>query len=94
MTIEQKIHTTKFKDILKTNRVKRISLFGSYAHGLARKNSDLDFLVDFEKEADLFDQVGLKNDLERYLNKNVDVVSRSGLNKYIRAKISKEAIRL
>jgi len=94
MTIRQKIDAPRFKDILKNNRVRKIALFGSYVNARPGKNSDLDFLVDFENEADLFDQAGLKNDLEHYLNKNVDLVTRAGLNKYIKATVLKEAIQL
>ncbi len=84
----------KFKGLLKLNKVKRIALFGSYATGRAVKGSDLDFLVEFEKDADLFDQVGLKNDLEKLFKKKVDVVTPRSLSRYIRSRVLREAIYL
>ena len=73
MTIQQKIHTTKFKDILKINRVRKISLFGSYAQGLERKNSDLDFLVDFGRLGQNFVQIKLADNVaDRGLGDLVD----------------------
>gem|GEM_PF-4847897 len=39
----------------------------------------MDFLVDFDAEASLLDQVGLIQDLEAVLGVDVDVVSSGGL---------------
>ena len=84
----------KFKTLLKRYKVKRIAIFGSYASGIARKKSDVDFLVEFTSEADLFDQIGLKQDLEALLNNAVDVVTPRALNPYIRDKVLREAVYL
>jgi len=84
----------KFKNILKENKVKRIALFGSYASGLSRKNSDIDFLVEFEKGADLLDQVGLKLEFEKLFKKKVDVVTPKALSPYIRERVLQEAVYL
>jgi predicted nucleotidyltransferase len=93
-TVQSVIKSLKFKNILKINRVKKIALFGSHANGSARFRSDIDFLVDFEDGADLFDQISLKDDLQRLFKKKVDVVTRAGLTKYIRAGILKGAVDL
>ena len=84
----------KFKSILKANKVKRIAIFGSYATGLTKENSDFDFLVEFEKGADLLDQVGLKLDLEKLFRKDVDVVTPNALSAYIRKQVLNEAVYL
>ncbi|MCB9757124.1 MAG: nucleotidyltransferase family protein [Candidatus Omnitrophica bacterium] len=84
----------KFKSALKLNKVKRIALFGSYATGRFSRGSDLDFLVEFEENADLFDQVGLKQDLEKLLKKKVDVATPRSLSRYIRAQVLREAVYL
>ena len=84
----------KFKNILKLNKVKKIALFGSYATGRFSRSSDLDFLVEFEKNADLFDQVGLKHDLEKLLKKKVDVATPRSLSRYIRAQVLREVVYL
>ena len=84
----------KFKALLKLYKVKRIAIFGSYAKGVSRKGSDIDFLVEFMPTADLFDQVGLKQDLESLLKNEVDVVTSKSLNRYIRDKVLREAIYL
>lgn len=60
-------------------RVSRVRVFGSVARGEARPDSDVDFLVDFEPDASLLDQVGLIQDLQELLGVGVDVISTGGL---------------
>ncbi len=70
------------EEILSTarrRRASRVRLFGSVARGEARPDSDIDFLVDFEPDASLLDQVGLIHDLHDLLGVEVDVVSSGGL---------------
>ena len=55
--------------------VKRVDLFGSYANGQAREDSDLDFLVEFkESPISLFKISGLQVLLSELLQTEVDVV--------------------
>jgi predicted nucleotidyltransferase len=82
----------KFREILGRHKVVKISVFGSYALGEATKNSDIDFLVEFERGADLFDQVGLKLDLEELLGGKVDIVTPNSLSIYIRERILDQAV--
>ena len=84
--------TPKFRKIILCNRVKKIALFGSQI--FESKSNDYDFLVEFKDKADLLDHIGLKQDLEKYLKKKVDVVTKNSLSKYFRAQVLKEAIYL
>jgi predicted nucleotidyltransferase len=79
------------REILKKYRVKSISLFGSYVRNEQKEESDIDFLVDFQEGATLFDFVELQDSLSELLVKKVSVVSRRGLSKYIGPYILKEA---
>ncbi|OGX37362.1 MAG: hypothetical protein A3G91_00640 [Omnitrophica WOR_2 bacterium RIFCSPLOWO2_12_FULL_50_9] len=81
----------EFKEILVRNKVKRIALFGSQVAENVHYPHDYDFLVEFQQGADLFDHVGLKQDLEEYLEKKVDVVTKNSLSKYLRNMVLKEA---
>lgn len=83
-----------FKEILRRNKVKSISIFGSYATGEKREGSDIDFLVEFHEGADLLDIVGLKIDLENLLGKKVDIVTQNSISQYLREKIINQAIPL
>lgn len=69
-------------------------IFGSYARGDNRKESDLDVLVDFEEEADLFDLVGLSLFLEKKLDCQVDIVPQGSLREEIRPYVLKEIMYL
>jgi predicted nucleotidyltransferase len=79
------------REILKKYRVKSISLFGSYVRNEQKEESDIDFLVDFQEGATLFDFVELQDSLSELLAKRVNIVSRRGLSKYIGPYILKEA---
>lgn len=58
--------------------VKKIILFGSYARDEQNKNSDIDFLVEFEEGRGLFrDYVSLLHLFEDIFNKKIDLVKPS-----------------
>lgn len=67
-----------------------IRVFGSVARGDNREESDIDFLVDFEKGRSLFDLIRFKLDLQELLNVTVDVVTPGSLN-YLRQRVLSEA---
>jgi len=92
--IQSIFESEEFKKVLKQYKVKRIAVFGSYVRGEAKKGSDIDFLVEFHKGADLLDQVGLKQDLRDLFKRDIDVVSRRALDKYIKKRVLKEAVYL
>jgi hypothetical protein len=82
----------RFRQILARNKAVSIAVFGSFASGTAGRDSDIDFLVDFQKDADLLDMIGLKLDLEEMLKRKVDIVTRNSISKYIRKGIVEQAI--
>ncbi len=73
---------------------RNVRIFGSVARGQARPDSDIDFLVDLETGRSLLDLGGLLNDLQKLLDRPVDVVTESGLRERIRARVLKDAIPL
>mgnify|MGYP001599930330 FL=1 len=79
----------KHKDILTQYQVKRIGLFGSYLRGQQSGASDVDFLVEFVKPS--FDNyMGLLEFLEQGLGREVDLVTRKNLSRYILPRVRKE----
>lgn len=78
---------------LKKFGVRSISLFGSVAHNRARKHSDVDLLVEFERPVGLFEFARLKLYLEELLDRQVDLVTPEALRKELREGILQEAIR-
>ena len=73
-------------------RVKSIGIFGSYINNKQTDDSDIDFLVEFEENADLFHYIGLSLFLEQRFNKKVDVVSKPALKEELRKNILQEVI--
>lgn len=59
--------------------VRKLGLFGSYTRGQQNKTSDIDILVSFSKEIDLFDFIELREYLESRLKAKVDLVMKTAL---------------
>ena len=71
--------------------VRRLGLFGSAAHGAAREQSDLDFVVEFERRS--FDAyMDLKAYLEELLGCRVDLVVAEAIKPRLRDRILGEAL--
>jgi uncharacterized protein len=72
--------------------VRKVGLFGSYLRGEQTEKSDIDILVDLDPEKETFDNFMAICDYIDHLFKNekVEIVTRSGLSKYIGPKILSE----
>jgi uncharacterized protein len=76
-------------DILRKYEVKRIGLFGSYARGDQNRNSDIDFLVEFEKP--VFENfMDLAFYLEELFGRKVELITSGNLSPYIQPYVEKE----
>ncbi len=78
--------------VAKKHGVTSIKLFGSFARGEENEKSDVDFLVEMEKDRSLLDIGGLVMDLQDLLHRTIDVVEPNGLHSLIRDEVLKEAI--
>jgi len=72
--------------ILIKYNVKKASLFGSYVRGNNDEKSDIDILIEPPEEMGL-SVVRLKRELEKVLNKKVDLISFNGINRYLKDSI-------
>jgi predicted nucleotidyltransferase len=70
--------------------VQRLGLFGSYVRERQRKKSDIDILVTFSREIDLFDFLDLRKYLENQLQAKVDLVMETALKPAIGKRILSE----
>lgn len=84
---------SSWKDSFATEfSVTKLGIFGSYARGEARDDSDIDIVVELEKP-DLFSLIGVKQAVEDAFNAKVDVVRlRDRMNETLRRRIEKDAI--
>jgi len=67
-------------------------VFGSYARGDNKDDSDIDILVQLGKSMSLFDFVGLKLDLEDKLGTKVDLVQYKTIKPSIKDYILKDEV--
>ncbi len=90
------IKTIKAKaiPILKNYGVSRAYLFGSFARGEQNQNSDIDFLVEYNSDAErtLFKAAELKYELEDTLQRKVDVLTEAAISPYIRPYVLKDKL--
>lgn len=84
----------KIVGILKKHGVKRAGIFGSYVRGEARKDSDIDILVEVKKDLSLLDFVGIQLELEERLRRKVDLVEYSTIKPLIKKRILNEEKRI
>jgi len=72
--------------------VARLSLFGSFARGEGREDSDVDLLVEFGRPVGLFEFVRLQRELGERLGRSVELVTPAALKPQVRDKILAEAV--
>ncbi|MDO9041208.1 MAG: nucleotidyltransferase family protein [Desulfocapsaceae bacterium] len=81
----------QLQEITSKNGALNVRLFGSMAKGTATPSSDLDLLVDLAPGRDLFDLIGMKQEIEALTGLRVDIVTERSLSKHLREKILHEA---
>jgi len=71
----------KIEDFCKKWKIQEFALFGSVLREDFRHDSDIDILVTFSEEAKhtLFDLVHMENELKEIFGREVDIVSRRGI---------------
>lgn len=73
-------------------KVQGLELFGSVIREEQHEKSDIDLLVEFGEDADMFDLTGLSLFLEEKLNRKVDVVPKRALRAELQSAVLAEAI--
>ena len=86
--------TEKIVNYFQDKPVKKVYLFGSYARNEETPESDVDILVDLDPEARVggFQFGGMLEDLKDILFKDVDLLTRNGISKYILPYVEKDKI--
>ena len=77
---------------MKEFKAEIVGIFGSYARGEQKKESDIDILVRFKEGVTLFDLVELAEFLEHKLGMKVDIVSERAVRPELRKSIFKEIV--
>ena len=70
----------------------RLGLFGSGARDICGEESDIDVVVVLSKP-DMFNLVGIKQDLEKKIQRHVDIVRYTHkMNPFLKKRIEKEVV--
>lgn len=88
---------TKYKNQIdsfcKLNKIKKLSLFGSYLKNTENPESDVDILVEFAENTEygLLDIARMERQLSEIIGRKVDLRTPEELSTYFRDSIVKEA---
>jgi predicted nucleotidyltransferase len=72
--------------------VSKIGVFGSFSRGEEERDSDIDILVEFDKDIDIFEYIDLRDFLSKSLSRKVDLVTKDAIKPLIKDDIMKEVI--
>jgi len=84
----------KILPVLKKYRVTKAGIFGSYARGEQKKNSDIDILIKIDDKAGLLEVIGLKLNLEKLIKRKVDLVEYETIRKELREQVLNDEIKI
>lgn len=86
---EQELQT--IREYFQKQPVLNAYLFGSYARGEADTDSDIDLLVDLDYSENIgYHFFEMHQDLQKILNRKVDVVPSDGVSRYLKPFIEKD----
>lgn len=83
----------KIIPILRKNHIQKASLFGSYARGDQKKESDIDLIIEAPKGIGS-GFVDLKLELEEKLGKKVDLITYKSIHPYLKKSILESEVRI
>lgn len=86
-TTQQTQLIKKIKPVLKEHGVVRAELVGSYAYEDFSEDSDVDILVEMPDGTSLFDFIGVQQELEDKLGRDVDLIQYDGIKPALRDNI-------
>lgn len=84
----------KICNYLSCKPVLKAWIFGSFSRGEETQKSDVDILVQFDPQAkvSLIDHIGIPQDLESILTRNVDLVTERSLHPWVKPSVDKDKI--
>ncbi|MDY6936752.1 MAG: nucleotidyltransferase family protein [Cyanobacteriota bacterium] len=81
------------REQLKAMGVKSLNLFGSVARDEARPDSDVDFLVEFDRPVGLFEFIEVRLYLQDILGCDVDMGTENALREHLREPVLEDVVR-
>ena len=84
----------KIRKVLKKYHIRKASLFGSYARGDQKKNSDIDLIIEPTSKMSLFDLTGISLEMEEEMGKKVDLLTYNSIHHRIKKYVEKDEVRI
>jgi len=78
--------------VLKQHSIKRAAIFGSFAKGGVTPDSDIDLLIEPEKDFTIFKMLELEQEISELIKRKVDLVEYSALKPSIVKEVLSSAI--
>ncbi len=95
MRPELKAIKSKIIRVLRKHNIAKAGIFGSYARGEQKKNSDVDILIQVKgRKFSLLDLIGLELELGKKLGKKVDLLTYNGIHPLLKERILGEEVRI
>jgi len=90
--LEKKKLIKRIREYLKNKPIEKVWLFGSFARNEESLDSDIDLLIRFSQQSkiDLFDYIGIRQDLEDLTGRQVDLVEEGQELEKIKPFINKD----
>jgi len=92
-SLENKISKDELAGFCKRNHIKKLSVFGSAVRGELQPDSDIDLLVEFERDLTpgLFSIIRMEMELAEMLGRKVDLRTPEDLSQYFRDEVVRDA---
>jgi predicted nucleotidyltransferase len=81
----------KISSFLKKEGATKVAVFGSYARGEEKRESDIDILVEFSGNKSLLTLVRIERELSESLGVKVDLLTEESISPYLIDGIKREA---
>ena len=78
--------------ILRKYGASKIAIFGSYARGEEKEDSDIDILVRFNSPKSLFQLVRIEDELKEALQRPVDLITEKSVSPYLTNSIHRDEV--
>jgi len=80
----------KVVQVLKNQGARKIAIFGSYARGEEKPESDIDIIVEFSERKSLLELVRIERELSEVLGIKIDLLTEKSISPYLIDTIRKE----
>ncbi len=79
-------------ELCRRHAIIRLRMFGSAARGEMRTDSDIDLIADFGEPVGFFELIRAEENLSRFFERKVDLLTEAGISRFMRDDILNSAV--